>query len=104
MGAPEWGGLSVRPPPYTRVMGSERGADTRFEVVSDFQPAGDQPTAIAGLAEGVTAGERYQTLLGITGSGKSATIAWTIPATTFSTASQPISMGASRRSSISREN
>jgi len=59
-------------------MGSERGADTRFEVVSDFQPAGDQPTAIAGLAEGVTAGERYQTLLGITGSGKSATIAWTI--------------------------
>jgi excinuclease ABC subunit B len=47
-------------------------------MVSDFEPAGDQPTAIAELAEGVTAGERYQTLLGITGSGKSATIAWTI--------------------------
>ncbi len=50
----------------------------RFEVVSEFQPAGDQPKAIAALAEGVNRGDRYQTLLGITGSGKSATIAWTI--------------------------
>ncbi|MEY2462149.1 MAG: excinuclease subunit [Acidimicrobiaceae bacterium] len=50
----------------------------RFEVVSDFQPAGDQPNAIAQLAEGVERGDRFQTLLGITGSGKSATIAWTI--------------------------
>src|SRR5216117_2691823 len=50
----------------------------RFEVVSEFQPAGDQPNAVAGLSEGIQAGERYQTLLGITGSGKSATIAWTI--------------------------
>ncbi|MEK9837760.1 MAG: DEAD/DEAH box helicase family protein, partial [Ilumatobacter sp.] len=41
-------------------------------------PAGDQPKAIASLAEGVEAGERFQTLLGITGSGKSATMAWTI--------------------------
>ena len=49
-----------------------------FEVVSDFQPAGDQPTAIDTLAEGVNTGQRFQTLLGITGSGKSATIAWTI--------------------------
>jgi excinuclease ABC subunit B len=49
-----------------------------FKVVSDFQPAGDQPTAIAALAEGVHRGDRYQTLLGITGSGKSATMAWTI--------------------------
>src|SRR6187399_3163799 len=46
-----------------------------FELVSDFQAAGDQPKAIAQLAEGVEAGERYQTLLGITGSGKSFTIA-----------------------------
>jgi excinuclease ABC subunit B len=53
----------------------------RFEVVSEFAPAGDQPKAIAGLAEGVLRGDRYQTLLGITGSGKSATIAWTIEAT-----------------------
>ena len=49
-----------------------------FRVVSDFSPAGDQPTAVASLAEGVAAGERFQTLLGITGSGKSATIAWLI--------------------------
>jgi excinuclease ABC subunit B len=49
-----------------------------FKVVSDFQPAGDQPTAIAELSEGVNTGQRFQTLLGITGSGKSATIAWTI--------------------------
>ncbi len=49
-----------------------------FEVVSDFSPSGDQPQAIALLAEGVTRGDRFQTLLGITGSGKSATIAWTI--------------------------
>ncbi len=49
-----------------------------FKVVSDFQPAGDQPGAIAALSEGVNTGQRFQTLLGITGSGKSATIAWTI--------------------------
>ena len=52
-----------------------------FEVVSDFQPSGDQPKAIAQLAEGVLRGDRFQTLLGITGSGKSATIAWTIERT-----------------------
>ena len=49
-----------------------------FQVVSDYEPAGDQPQAIAHLAEGVTRGDRFQTLLGITGSGKSATVAWTI--------------------------
>ena len=49
-----------------------------FKVMSDFQPAGDQPKAIAQLAEGIERGERFQTLLGITGSGKSATMAWTI--------------------------
>jgi len=49
-----------------------------FRVVSDFSPAGDQPSAIEKLAAGVTRGDRFQTLLGITGSGKSATIAWTI--------------------------
>jgi excinuclease ABC subunit B len=47
-------------------------------MVSDFQPAGDQPTAVATLTESIQRGDRYQTLLGITGSGKSATIAWTI--------------------------
>jgi excinuclease ABC subunit B len=49
-----------------------------FKVVSDFAPAGDQPQAIERLAEGIKRGDRFQTLLGITGSGKSATIAWTI--------------------------
>jgi excinuclease ABC subunit B len=52
-----------------------------FKVVSDYQPAGDQPEAIAKLAEGINRGDRFQTLLGITGSGKSATIAWTIQET-----------------------
>jgi excinuclease ABC subunit B len=52
-----------------------------FKVESLFQPAGDQPKAIAQLAEGIERGDRFQTLLGITGSGKSATIAWTIEAT-----------------------
>jgi excinuclease ABC subunit B len=49
-----------------------------FKVVSDFEPAGDQPAAIAQLSAGIERGDRFQTLLGITGSGKSATIAWTI--------------------------
>jgi len=50
----------------------------RFLVESPFQPAGDQPKAIAQLAQGVEDGLRYQTLEGITGSGKTATIAWLI--------------------------
>jgi len=49
-----------------------------FQVVSEYQPAGDQSKAINELAAGVESGLRFQTLLGITGSGKSATIAWTI--------------------------
>ena len=44
-----------------------------FELVSDFAPAGDQPRAISELAAGVERGDQYQTLLGITGSGKSFT-------------------------------
>src|SRR6476661_8039556 len=63
--------------PYTRDMANPSDAH-RFEVVSPFGPAGDQPKAIESLAEGVDGGERYQTLLGITGSGKSATVAWMI--------------------------
>ncbi len=49
-----------------------------FRVVSDFAPAGDQPIAVERLSQGIEGGQRFQTLLGITGSGKSATIAWTI--------------------------
>ncbi len=49
-----------------------------FKVHSDFAPAGDQPEAIAQLAAGIERGDRFQTLMGITGSGKSATVAWLI--------------------------
>ena len=64
--------LDVTPPGY------HRSTMPAFRVRSEFEPAGDQPKAIAALAEGVKRGDRFQTLLGITGSGKSATIAWTI--------------------------
>ena len=46
-----------------------------FKVVSDFSPMGDQPTAIKQLAEGIDNGESHQTLLGVTGSGKTFTVA-----------------------------
>jgi excinuclease ABC subunit B len=49
-----------------------------FRMVAPFAPAGDQPKAIAELVDGVRRGDKFQTLLGITGSGKSATVAWTI--------------------------
>jgi len=55
--------------------------DATFRVVSEFEPAGDQPQAIAALSKSIDEGQRFQTLLGITGSGKSATIAWTIEQT-----------------------
>jgi excinuclease ABC subunit B len=50
----------------------------KFEVVSDFQPKGDQPNAIKELKNGLDKNIPHQTLKGITGSGKSATIAWLI--------------------------
>src|SRR5436189_3262540 len=46
-----------------------------FQLNSSYSPAGDQPEAIAKLTEGILDGERYQTLLGVTGSGKTFTIA-----------------------------
>jgi excinuclease ABC subunit B len=53
-------------------------ATTRFEVQAPFHPAGDQPKAIAELTAGLRRGDRYQTLLGVTGSGKTMTLAHTI--------------------------
>ena len=50
----------------------------KFKVISDFTPQGDQPKAIQNLKNGVENNLDYQTLMGITGSGKSATIAWLI--------------------------
>src|SRR4051812_20741069 len=49
-----------------------------FEVVSDYTPSGDQPTAIADLSKRIRAGEKDVVLLGATGTGKSATTAWLI--------------------------
>ena len=53
----------------------------RFEVVSDYEPAGDQPVAIKALSDSINAGNQYNTLLGVTGSGKTYTIAKVIEAT-----------------------
>ena len=57
-----------------------RLSNTPFQVVSPYEPAGDQPKAIAELAHGIEEGIRYQTLLGVTGSGKTFTMAKTIEA------------------------
>ncbi|MBA3384036.1 MAG: hypothetical protein H0T20_05215, partial [Actinobacteria bacterium] len=49
-----------------------------FKTAAAYKPTGDQPRAIAELSEGVHAGERYQTMLGATGTGKTATMAWIV--------------------------
>jgi len=46
-----------------------------FQLVSDYEPAGDQPQAIAKLTAGIVSGAKHQTLLGVTGSGKTFTVA-----------------------------
>src|SRR5947199_4624863 len=50
----------------------------KFEVVSQFKPAGDQPQAIEKLAAGILEGKKFQTLMGVTGSGKTFTMAHTV--------------------------
>ncbi|MBM3720710.1 MAG: excinuclease ABC subunit UvrB [Actinobacteria bacterium] len=62
----------------TRAVTSTPRADQPFEIISDFKPAGDQPSAIANLTERVNRGEPDVVLLGATGTGKSATVAWLI--------------------------
>ena len=52
-----------------------------LRTTSAYRPTGDQPQAIEKLADGILAGERYQTLVGATGTGKTATMAWTIEKT-----------------------
>jgi len=47
----------------------------QFDLVSEFKPTGDQPEAIAALVEGFNEGKRHETLLGVTGSGKTFTMA-----------------------------
>ncbi|MFD5867564.1 excinuclease ABC subunit UvrB [Corynebacterium sp. NPDC060344] len=61
-----------------RPVGEIERAGGDFEVVSDFQPSGDQPQAIAELSERLRKGEREVVLMGATGTGKSATAAWLI--------------------------
>lgn len=56
------------------------GEAAPFKVVSPFEPSGDQPEAIASLVKGIEDGDRYQVLLGVTGSGKTFTMAKTIEA------------------------
>src|SRR3981081_4351450 len=53
---------------------------SKFKIVSDFKPTGDQPQAIKQLSTGVKAGEKHQVLLGVTGSGKTFTMANVIQA------------------------
>ena len=62
-----------------------RLANTPLQVVSPYEPAGDQPQAIEKLTQGIEEGLRYQTLLGVTGSGKTFTMAKTIEATQLPT-------------------
>jgi len=59
----------------TRFTTGLKRSDTQFKLISTFKPTGDQPQAIEKLVEGLSAGERYQTLLGVTGSGKTFTVA-----------------------------
>lgn len=62
----------------TRAITSTPRADKPFQVISEFKPAGDQPNAIAELAARVNNGEPDIVLLGATGTGKSATVAWLV--------------------------
>jgi excinuclease ABC subunit B len=55
-------------------------ADARFRLVSDYQPKGDQPRAIDELVEGILRGDKHQVLLGVTGSGKTFTVASAVAA------------------------
>ncbi|MGO1912693.1 MAG: excinuclease ABC subunit UvrB, partial [Corynebacterium sp.] len=61
-----------------RPVGDVERTDARFEVISDYKPAGDQPAAIKELDERLNRGERDVVLMGATGTGKSATAAWLI--------------------------
>jgi excinuclease ABC subunit B len=68
---------TIDPPPGAFARPLTEGG-VRLDLQSTYQPAGDQPEAIAGLVAGLTAGERDQVLLGVTGSGKTFTIAHVI--------------------------
>src|SRR5689334_8335768 len=67
--------------PHRPVRPEKSEGGKKFKLVSEYTPAGDQPTAIAELVAGVQANERDQVLLGVTGSGKTFTMAKVIEAT-----------------------
>ncbi|MDQ3886730.1 MAG: excinuclease ABC subunit UvrB [Actinomycetota bacterium] len=69
---------SLTDPPEHRAVSEIERTRGRFEVVSDYEPAGDQPAAIDELERRITAGEQDVVLLGATGTGKSATTAWLV--------------------------
>ena len=54
---------------------SKKNLQGSFELVTPYKPAGDQPQAISELTQGILAGEKHQVLLGVTGSGKTFTVA-----------------------------
>src|SRR5438552_8612836 len=60
------------------VANLNRGLMPKFEVISSFQPQGDQPQAIESLSRGVLDGKKFQTLMGVTGSGKTFSMAHTV--------------------------
>ncbi|GHD15588.1 excinuclease ABC subunit UvrB [Nocardiopsis kunsanensis] len=61
-----------------RPVSDIKRSEDPFEVVSDMRPAGDQPEAIERISERVRSGEEHTVLLGATGTGKTATVAWTV--------------------------
>jgi len=67
--------LWVSPRAVLSIIGYRVSMSKKFVVQSNFQPAGDQPKAIEGLVKGIEAGLAHQTLLGVTGSGKTFTMA-----------------------------
>ncbi len=71
-------GRGSAPAPGAALPG--RAADTPFQLVTEFTPQGDQPRAIGELVAGLERGDRHQTLLGVTGSGKSFTMACVVEA------------------------
>ncbi len=66
--------------PHRPVRPPKSDGGKKFKIVSEYEPAGDQPTAIAELVSGITEGEKDQVLLGVTGSGKTFTMAKVIEA------------------------
>ncbi len=68
-------GISILKKPALTLAGCRSTLAGVFELVSNYQPAGDQPQAIEKMTTGILSGAKHQTLLGVTGSGKTFTVA-----------------------------